>query len=79
MNRALYKRSLRTTLTLVAAGAAALAVAGGSALAATPALSHTAACATKASTPIRAAHISGVIGAVPASCIFWFRLEGEVP
>src|SRR6185437_6713205 len=67
MNRALYRRSLRTTLTLVAAGVATLAVAGGSALAATPGPSHLAACATKASTPVRAAHISGVIGAVPAS------------
>jgi hypothetical protein len=68
MNRAFNRHSLRATLTLVAAGAATLAVAGGSALAATHAPSTTAAtCVSKASAPVRAGHISGVIGARPAS------------
>jgi len=67
MNRALDRRSLRAILILVAAGAATLAVAGGSALAATPASSQAAACVTKASTPVRAGHIAGIVGAVPAS------------
>lgn len=67
MSRALNRRSARATLTLIAAGAATLAVAGGSALAATPASSHGARCVSKASTPVRAGHIAGIIGAVPAS------------
>lgn len=67
MNKELDRRGLRATLTLVAAGAATLAVAGGSALAATPASSHVAACVSKTSTPLRAGHIAGVVGAVPAS------------
>jgi len=70
MNRVFNRRrGLRATLTLVAAGAAALAVvAGGSALAATHSLPQAAAaCVSKASTPVRAGHISGIIGAVPAS------------
>jgi hypothetical protein len=68
MNRAFKRSGLRATLILVAAGAAALAGASGSALAA----SHTssaaaAACVSKASTPVRVGHISGISGAKPAS------------
>jgi len=66
MNRALHGRGLRATLTLVASGAMTLAVAGGSALAAIPVPSHPFACVMKASTPVRAGHIAGVVGAVPA-------------
>ena len=67
MNRAFNRRGLPAALTLVVAGAATLAVASGAALAATPATSHAAACAAKASTPVREGHISGVLGALPAS------------
>lgn len=67
MDRTFSRRGLRAALTLVAAGAATLAVASGAALAATPASSQAAACVTKASTPVRQGHISGVMGAVPAS------------
>jgi hypothetical protein len=67
MNRAFSRRGLRAALTLVAAGAAILVVAGGSALAATPASSQAAACVTKASTPVRMGHISGLTPAAPAS------------
>src|SRR5258708_38508572 len=68
MNRAFNRRrGLRATLTLVAASAATLAVAGGSALAATHTSSLTAAsCVSKASTPFRAGHPSRILGAVPA-------------
>ena len=60
------RRSLRATLTLVAAGAATLA--GGSALAATHTSSQAAAaCVTHASTPVRTGHLSGIIPAAPAS------------
>ncbi len=65
MNRELNRRGLRATLPFVAAGATILAVAGGSALAATPASSQV--CVSKASAPVRAGHIAGVVGAVPAS------------
>jgi hypothetical protein len=66
MNGRFKRRGLRATLILVAAGAATLA--GGSALAATQGSSSTSAtCITKAMTPTRVGHISGIIGAVPAS------------
>jgi hypothetical protein len=65
MNGQFKRRGLRTTLILVAAGAATLA--GGSALAATQGSSSmSAACITKAMTPTRVGHISGILGAVPA-------------
>jgi hypothetical protein len=68
MNRAFNGRGLRRTLTLVAAGAATLAVAGGSAVAATHSSSSAAgSCVTKARTPVRAGHLSGIIGAQPAT------------
>jgi len=68
MNRAFKTRGLRATLTLVAAGAATLTVAGGSALAATPSSMQAAgACVSKASDPARVGHISGIVSAVPAS------------
>ena len=68
MNRAFKRRSVRATLTLVGAGAAALAMGGGSALAATHMWSQAAAaCVSKASTPVRAGHISGISSARPAS------------
>ncbi|HYK27292.1 MAG TPA: hypothetical protein VEV61_04935 [Streptosporangiaceae bacterium] len=69
MNRMFNRqRGLRATLTLAAAGAATLAVAGGSALAATHSLSQSAAaCVSKASTPVRHGHLSGILGAAPAS------------
>ncbi len=59
---------MRATLTLVAAGAATLAVAGGSALAATHTSSQApGACVSKASSPVRVGHIGGIVSAVPAS------------
>ena len=59
---------MRETLTLVAAGAATLAVAGGSALAATHTSSQApGACVSKASSPVRVGHIGGIVSAVPAS------------
>jgi hypothetical protein len=65
MNGRFKRRGLRATLILVAAGAATLA--GGSALAATQGSSSTSAtCITKAMTPTRVGHISGILGAVPA-------------
>lgn len=69
MNKAFNgRRGLRATLTLVAAGTASLAVAGGSAVAATHSASPAAvSCVTKASTPVRAGHLSGIIPAAPAS------------
>lgn len=67
MNRGFDRRSLRAALVLVAAGAATLAMAGGSALAATPASPQAAGCVMKASLPARAGHIAGLAGAVPAS------------
>jgi hypothetical protein len=68
MNGLFKWRGLRATLTLVAAGAAVLAMAGGSALAATHTSSQTAAaCISKGSTPVRVGRIGGIIGAVPAS------------
>jgi hypothetical protein len=68
MDRAFNRRGLRATLALVAAGAATLAVAGGSALAATSTSSPaTSACVSKASTPSRVGHIAGIVKAVPAS------------
>jgi hypothetical protein len=67
MNRAFNRRrGLRATLTLVAAAAATLA--GGSALAATQTSAQgTTACVTHASTPVRTGHLSGIIGAEPAT------------
>ena len=69
MNRAFNRRrSLRATLTLVAAGAATLAGAGAPALAAIRSSSQAAAaCVSRASTPVRAGHISGILGAAPGS------------
>ena len=69
MNRVFNRqRGLRATLILVAASATTLAAAGGSALAAMHSSSQTAAaCVTKAKTPVRVGHISGVSGARPAS------------
>jgi hypothetical protein len=69
MNRAFNRRrGLRATVTLVAAGAATLAGAGGPALAAMQSSSQAAAaCVSKASTPVRVGHISGILGAAPAS------------
>lgn len=67
MNRSFSRRGLRAALTLVAAGVATLAVASGSALAATHAPSQAAACVTKSSTPLRVGHISGLTPAAPAS------------
>ena len=67
MNKAFHRRrGLRATLTLIAAGAATLA--GGSALAATHTSSQaTGACVTHDSTPFRTGHLSGIIGAQPAT------------
>ena len=65
MNRAFKRRGLRASLTLVAAVAATLS--GGLALAATHASYQAAACVSKANTPVRLGHISGIMGAVPAS------------
>ncbi|HEV2372853.1 MAG TPA: hypothetical protein VGS19_11855, partial [Streptosporangiaceae bacterium] len=67
MNRSFSRPGLRAALTLVAAGAATLVIAAGSAVAATPASSQAAACVTKASTPLRVGHISGLTPEVPAS------------
>ena len=69
MNRMFNRRrGLRATLIFAAAGAATLAVAGGSAFAATHALSPAAAaCVSKTTTPVRMGHISGILGAAPAS------------
>src|SRR5215472_9325475 len=62
------RRGLRATLTLVAAGAATLAAASGSALATTHTSSQaTAACVTHASTPFRTGDLSGIIGALPST------------
>ena len=70
MRRALSGRRLRTSLTLVAAGAAALSAAGASAMAATghPAAPKSA-CA-KVNGPSRVGRISGIVRAVPvkAAC-----------
>src|SRR6266699_4893156 len=68
MKTAFKRRGMRATLTLVAAGAATLAVAGGSALAATHTSSQApGACVSKASSPVRVGHIGGIVSAVPAS------------
>src|ERR1700720_3675872 len=69
MNRAFNRRrGLRAALILVAAGAATLAAGGGSALAAMPSSSQAAAaCVSKASTPVRVGHISGISAAQPGS------------
>jgi len=69
MHKVFKRRSMRTTLTLVAAGTAALAMGGASAFAATQMSSQTAAaaCVTKAGVPLRMGHIGGIIGAVPSS------------
>jgi len=61
------RRGLRATLTLVAAGAATLAAASGSALATTHTSSQASACVTHASTPFRTGNLSGIIGALPAT------------
>ena len=69
MNRVFNRRrGLRTALILVAAVAATLAAGGGSALAATHSSSQAAsACVSKASTPVRMGHISGISAAQPGS------------
>ena len=68
MKTGLRRRGLRATLAFVAAGAATLAVAGGSALAATQASSQAAAgCVSKASSPARVGNKAGIVSAVPAS------------
>lgn len=68
MIRAFDRRGARVTLALIAAGAATMAVAAGSALGAVRTSSQAAgACVSKASTPARAGHIAGIISAVPAS------------
>ena len=69
MNRVFNRRrGLRTALILVAAVAATLAAGGGSALAATHSSAQAAsACVSKASTPVRMGHISGISAAQPGS------------
>ncbi len=67
MRRALNGRSLRTSLTLVAAGAAALSAAGASAMAATghPSASAPKSACAKVNGPSRVGRISGIVRAVP--------------
>ena len=69
MNRAFNRqRGLRATVILVAAGAATVAGAGGTALAAIHSSSQAAApCVSKASAPVRVGAISGISAAQPAS------------
>ncbi|HEX6933958.1 MAG TPA: hypothetical protein VF162_17575 [Streptosporangiaceae bacterium] len=68
MNRVFKRRGRRATLILIAACAATLAGAGGSAVAATGAFAPAAgACVSKAGTPARAGHIGGIVSAVPSS------------
>jgi hypothetical protein len=69
MNRTFTRRrGLRASVTLIAACAATLAGAGGSALAALQSSSQAAAaCVSKAKTPVRVGHISGILGAPAAS------------
>jgi hypothetical protein len=68
MNKSFKRHGLRATLAIIAAGAATLAVAGGSALAAThPSSQAPGACVSKASTPSRVGNKVGIVSAVPAS------------
>jgi hypothetical protein len=69
MNRVFNRqRGLRATLILVAASSATLAAAGGTALAAMHSSSQAAAaCVSKAKTPVRSGHISGVLAGAAAN------------
>jgi hypothetical protein len=68
MKTSFKRRGLRAALTLVAVGAATLAMGGGSALAATSSASQAAsACVSRPVTPPRVGNISGIVSAVPAS------------
>jgi hypothetical protein len=68
MNRVFSRRGPRAALTVAAAGAAIMAMAGGPALAVARTSAPSAgACVSKASTPARVGHIGGIVKAVPSN------------